>query len=95
MHLQNGFFLNLPFAYMSRRFPDPLERSKRPPIAQLAIARVSSPVDEQYDASFDILESLLLLAGKHAKTSDAEAKTKWLAEHGFRNGCPWILITEK
>lgn len=98
-HMYSGFFINLPFAYMTRQFPktfdDQVPASN--PGTLLAMHKVVDP-SRNHRAGFRCLERLLDLAISKDSVKGSSEQSEWrranLSDGGRRVNC-WILSSEE
>lgn len=94
MHEYGGFFLNLPFAYMSRQFPRPFSTPLRSTGGGLlAMHKIMDPA--RCAKGFRRLEHLVNLARRKPKVKGTAEQAAWRRKHDVSAKTGWILRSEQ
>lgn len=95
MHEYGGFFINLPYAYMSRQFPLAFDAPCRGsgPSSLLAMHLVTDPT--RCRKAFRRLESLLDLARSRSRVKGKDEQMAWRRKYDVAAKDGWIWRSEQ
>lgn len=93
-HLNNGFVLNLPFAYMSRQFPRDVTGPARDAQFSSGMRSVDDPTSVKARNGLTHLKHLLQAPVNYTRFRPDHQKAEWIKDHG--GSMPkWVLTSER